>query len=158
MSNIDRSYSKDTKIKFSCFKAEFSWAECLIHLEETDWKPTVKKGNVKIDLFYSCCEYFRSAELRGDEYLDSEDLLDWLQVKESRRLVLNTLVENLPILMARKGDRIALINVTSFLESKSLVEDLMEASGKEKPNKFDDIEIKEGVVPDVPRKEGSGRV
>ena len=158
MSNIDKSYSKDTEIKFSCFKAQFSWAECLVHLEETDWKPTLKKGHVKIEHFYSCFEHFRSAELRGDEYLDSEDLLDWLQVKESRRLVLNTLVENLPILMARKGGKTALINVTSFLDSKFLIEDLMEASGKEKQNKFDDIEVTEGVVPHVPRKEGSGRV
>lgn len=158
ISNIDKSFAPNPEILFSCSNAESSWEHCLKKLEDMDWKPTVKNGNVKLEHFYSCAELFRSMEFRGDEFIPSTNLLSWIKLKEKPKTVLNTLVKNLPILMAEKNGRIALINVVTFMKSQTLVEEMMTVSGSgNKKSNIEGINVTEGTIPDEPRRDGSGR-
>ena len=59
--------------------------------------------------------------------------------------------------MARRERIVILINVTTFLQSQSMIIDMMMAVEEAKGNLIDE-EYKEGVLPEVSRKPGSGRV
>ena len=154
VSNIDKSFASNPEITFTCSNASSTWETCLRKLEDLYWKPTVKNRNVRLEQFYSAAEIFRSMEFRGDEFIESSNLLSWIKASEKPMTVLNTLVDNLPILMVRKGSKTALINATTFLRSKTLVEDLMNIDPPQKSN-IDGVEVTEGEIVIEPRNPSS---
>ena len=67
LSSIDLMHPKGNDlIKITCHKAGRSWNNCLIDLEDANWKPTSTNGNVNLSHFYLCKDLFTSAQLRGD--------------------------------------------------------------------------------------------
>ena len=146
-------------IKFDCYKAGHTWHQCLLTLEDNEWKPTLKNGNVKISHFYTVLELFKAAEVRGDEFISSQDLLEWIGIEKKSKIVLETLVKHLPILMAQKGKTVILINIATFLQSKSLVSDLMQLVEFENNDCAASTSSSAGEfkLPEPIRKQGSGR-
>ena len=101
-----------------------------------------------------------AAELRGEEAIQSCKLLEWLDITEKRQTALESLVENLPLLMVQAGDVKILLNVSTFLKSDSLMAQLMTIAKEEKSfadNQNKDLNTTEGTVPNITRKPGSGR-
>ena len=146
--------------KITCNKAASTWSECLKSLEDSEWKPTSSCGNVNLNHFYTCRDMFVAAELRGEEAIQSCKLLEWLDITEKRQTALESLVENLPLLMVQAGDVTILLNVSTFLKSDSLMAQLMTIAKEEKSfadNQNKDLNTTEGTVPNITRKPGSGR-
>ena len=102
---------------------------------------------------------FRSLEIRGGDFITAADLLDSLKIPEKRMAALDTLVHNLPILMARRNGTILLLNVRTFLRSDSQIVDMMKIVKSLKPGEKEEeiIDITEGEVSNE-RKSGSGRL
>ena len=166
ISNIDLKHQGgDRKLIIKCGKSALSWSECLQLLDDNNWQPTSKNGNVTFNHLEACYGYFKGMELRRDEYVTGNDLLDWLGITEKKILILDTIVSNLPIMMIRNEGpttvkNIILLNITTFLGSEVLIADVKEileaANNKDKAND-EDIEYVPGVLPSTSRKEGSGR-
>ena len=152
--------STNDDLKITCNKAASTWNECLKSLEDSEWKPTSTSGNVNMTHFYTCRDMFIAAELRGEEAIQSRTLLEWLNITEKKQTALETLVENLPLLMVKAGVETILINVSTFLKSDSLMAQLMTIAKEEKAS-ADNQDLnttKEGTVPNITRKPGSGRI
>ena len=159
ISNNDKWFNPDEEFKFTCYKIETSWEKCLDELEEKNWRPQSKNGNVSLNHFITCLELFRSLEIRGGDFITAADLLDSLKIPEKRMAALDTLVHNLPILMARRNGTILLLNVRTFLRSDSQIVDMMKIVKSLKSGEKEEeiIDITEGEVSNE-RKSGSGRL
>ena len=155
ISNIDMNHNPDSEMKFECHNLE-PWEECLKKLDEKDSKPLSKTGNISMEHFVTCYDIFHDLELRGGDFISAADLLDCLKITEKKMLALETLVKNLPILMARKNGTILLLNAVVFLRSDTQILDMMKVA-KTSKDPESPIDVTEGNT-EQPRKEGSGRI
>jgi len=149
----------DKSLHICCHNAENSWEECLQKIHD-NWIPNNSNGNVTIGNLETCRNLFAGLEIRGDHYIPSNTLLDWLGIESTRALALKTILENLPIIQIKKGFTSILMSVTSFLSSKDMLEDMMKVVQEQSDkttNKDGTILKRPGEDPDTLRKEGSGR-
>jgi len=150
----------DLALHIICYKADSSWEDSLQNIHDINWTSSSSNGNLNIDHFERCYSYFKAMEFRGDEFVQAWILLDWLGIKSSHVLALKTLLENLPIIQIKKAETSVLMNVTSFLSSQTMLEEMLNVVQKdtEKTLNKDGVILKQpGEVPVAERKEGSGR-
>ena len=158
----------DQRIVFKCHKAGVRWEECLDSIESSDWSPSSKNGNVTKEHFSRCYELFRSLECSDGEFITGEQMLTLLgftkNLKQTSHMnVLNSLVEHLPILMARgPGNwyscKVVLINCETYIRSQSMIVDLMEAVEHERSSSREPSGYKQGELTEFRRRDGSGRI
>ena len=160
----------DKKLVFKCHKAGTTWEDCVDSIESSDWSPSSRNGNILKEHFSRCYELFRGLGFIDGDYFTGEQLLTLLgftenknQKQTSHQNVLNTLVEHLPILMIRGpgtwySSRVVLINIETFIRSESMITDLMKAVEQEKSASKETDNCREGELPEISRKVGSGRI
>ena len=156
LSNLHKTETPDGNLRVSCYKAGFSWTECMEKIDRDGWIPDVKRANLRFEDLEKCRDVFRSMEYDDQEFITGDGLLNWLNKTERKIQALDTLVENLPIVKFVKRGKIVLCAVETFLHSRSMVEDFFDAVIEEE-NKVPDVEVRKGTVPNLPRKQGSGR-
>ena len=117
LDNTKSSTSSDLEV--ICGKSGSSWNECLQTL--SDWRPTEYNGNITLDHFERCKSFFISLQINQDDFADANKLLDFLKIAEKRKKVLNTLVENLPLMLLQKNEEILVIDTVQFLQSKRML-------------------------------------
>ena len=83
ISNMDMNHNPDTEMKFKCHTLE-SWEECLKVLDEKNWQPLSKNGNVRLSHFKTCLDIFRDLEMRGGDFISAGDLLGCLNITDKK--------------------------------------------------------------------------
>jgi len=163
ISNMEKRHEQkiDTSIEIKCCKSSSSWEDCLNEIEQREWMPTGRNGFVEIKHFLLCKDIFQHLELRGDEFIQGEFLLQCLGLPRDHKIrIFEALVNNLPIIMARSKDdkgHVIFISVSTFLSSQTLVQDLMELCDVQKGSNEESFEVVQGEVEKSDKTGRSGR-
>ena len=158
ISNIKNQTADAGLLQIDCCLAGKCWDECLVKLETDGWTPNPKNGYVSLSDFKETMMIFRSMELRGDQFVAAHNLLKWLKKSDHEEQVLQSLIQNLPMIKVKKYGYVVLLSVTSFLNDKHMIEDFFHLLQNDEKNRSDtEIMVKPGVVIETPRAAGSGR-